>query len=327
MSKRKITQQQQRRISKQQNIRDSAPYSSEESLGPEKEGLLIRRFGKQAEVEDKQGQLHLCHFRQHLPTPVCGDEVIWRESTEDQGIIVAVKERRTQLLRVDKTGVLKPMAANVSQLFIVIATQPPTGFLQVDKLLIAANELQIAPVILVNKMDLPGSDVLYEHAKRLYGPLKYPILPVSAHEPQGLHSLIQQLEGHISIFVGHSGVGKSSLLKALLPHHAIEVGSLSLQSRVGTHTTTTACLYHLSPHSHLIDSPGIRQFSLWPIQKIQLLKGYPEFSPHSEHCQFRNCEHVNETLCAVKKALEDGIISSERYDHYVELLKTLKTEG
>lgn len=326
MSKRKITHQQQRRIQDKQASRQSTPAAtleleqSSQPLGPEQSGLLVRRFGTQVEIEDEQGRLYACHLRQHLPIPVCGDQVIWQKSHDQRGVVIAIKERRTQLVRLDRNGNRKPIAANMTQMIIVIAPFPPVSFLQIDKFLIAAHQLQLKPAIVVNKTDLPEAAPLQQHLLETYQHLNFPIVLASAHQSHELEALTVCLQHEVSILVGQSGVGKSSLIQALTPHHVIQVGDLSQQSGLGTHTTTTAVLYHLPSGGDLIDSPGVRQFNLWPITFQELLAGYPEFLPYLDQCQFRNCQHNNEISCAVKTAMTQGLIPQQRYQNYLTLL-------
>lgn len=330
MSKRKINKQQQRRIADIQakrrkkasrRLRLSDDELANEHLGPEQSGLLLARFYAHVEVEATDGEIFRCHLRQHLPDPVAGDRVIWREGTNQSGVVVAIEPRQSELVRQDRDNQLKPIAANISQMIIVLAPEPPPSSLQVDKFLIAAELLHIQPIIMFNKADISTAQELYKEFKDIYQPLGYDIVLVSAKQQQGLRELEALLQQQTSIFVGQSGVGKSSLLQALIPALDIEIGALSEQSGLGTHTTTTARLYHGDYGGDVIDSPGVRQFSLWPISRQELIAGYREFAPYAEHCHYRNCHHDHETQCAVKQAVKNGTISETRYLNYLSLLQ------
>ncbi len=331
MSKRKITKQQHRRISDKQASHkvssDDKPAEELEGLGPEQWGLLISRFGKQVEVEDEQGQRHDCHLRQHLPMPVAGDHVLWCQSQAGNGVVVAIKNRKSELVRVSSIGQLKPIAANIDQMLIVISTAPEPSFLQLDKFLIAAQQLQITPCIVINKADLSSAKALLKKTKSHYQLTQHSIIYASAKQAHGIDELTLCLQHKTSILVGQSGVGKSSLIQMLIPEDTISVGDLSLQSKLGTHTTTAARLYHLPTGGDLIDSPGVRQFNLWPISQQQLLAGYTEFTPYLDHCKFRNCKHDHETQCAVKDAVSSGVISNLRYENYLDLLHNFVNSG
>lgn len=219
-------------------------------LGPEQTGLVIAHFGVQVEVEavdgDQAGQVFRCHLRANLPALVTGDTVVWRAGNQGIGVIVAQLPRTTELCRPDSRGQLKPVAANVDMIVIVFAPLPEPHANLIDRYLVAAEHAGIRPLLLLNKFDLidehnaPALNALLA----VYRTLGYPVLEVSAHHGNGMEQLQQQLDGRISVFVGQSGVGKSSLVNSLLPEVETRVGPLSELSGQGTHTTTTARLFH-----------------------------------------------------------------------------------
>jgi ribosome biogenesis GTPase len=136
--------------------------------------------------------------------------------------------------------------------------------------------------------------------------------------------VIEQLKGHTSVFVGQSGVGKSSLVKTLLPQERISVGELSAQSGLGQHTTSTARLYHLPAGGAIIDSPGVREFRLWPMSRQALARGFIEFRPWLGQCKFRDCSHTHEPGCALREAVARGEISRQRLESYLKIAEQIE---
>lgn len=334
MAKRRLTRRQQWRIKKVQDERlkrslkrDSLIDSQfdADTLGPEQQGLVIAHYGTQVEVEALQGENRgttcRCHLRTNLDQIVTGDRVVWRAGPDSIGVIVANSERKSELSRPDQSGRLRPVAANIDQIFIVIAPQPITPPGLIDRYLVAAEAISIQPLLLINKSDLltgAAAEAMTDFID-LYQKIGYPVIMTSSKSEQGLSSLTDKLHQHTSIFVGQSGVGKSSLVNALLPDAQIPTASLSEATGKGTHTTTTACLFHLTDGGDIIDSPGIREFGLWHITKQQLTDGFIEFRPHLGRCKFRDCQHLNEPGCALKEAVESGQIDSRRMNSYLRI--------
>lgn len=285
-------------------------------------GRIVTRFGSEMLIEDQQGHLHRATARRKLQHATCGDQVRWQESDIGNVIVTAIEKRRNALERCDSFGKTKTIAANIDQLVIVVARAPAPSLEMVDRYLIAAEKLDCAITIFINKADLDDLAKLDE-IRRLED-LGYNIVEGSAANDFGLEHLRALLADKVSIFVGQSGVGKSSLINALLPDLELRVGELSQASGEGTHTTTTASLYHL-PESggSLIDSPGVRDFSLNQPDQKSLEQGFAEFRPFLGQCQFNNCTHSHEPNCAVRQALADGKIDPRRYQSYLKLLKSL----
>jgi ribosome biogenesis GTPase len=334
MGKRKLTRQQAWRVEKIQDerVRRAARRQSgiEEaleggSLGPEQEGLIVAHYGTQVAVEAGPGEIRRCYLRANLEGLVTGDRVVWCEG-EPTGVVVAQLARHSVLSRPDPYGKLKPVAANIDQIMLVIAPLPePHGNL-VDRYLVAAETVGIEPVILLNKTDLLTADeALRQHIDdllQIYPELGYAILRTSSKEG-GLEELREALCDRISVFVGQSGVGKSSLINALLPDADLRVGELSEYAGKGTHTTTTARLLHLPSGGSLIDSPGIREFGLWHMTREQVEQGFREFRPFLGNCKFRDCQHRQEPGCAILAAVETGHISASRLESYRHIVASL----
>ena len=287
-------------------------------------GLVIVNYGKSMLVEDAAGALYRCVARRNLGTIVCGDRVSWQASGELEGVITTIAPRRSLLARADGTDRQRPLAANIDRIMIVAAPEPVLEPFLIDKYTVAAELAKATPLLVINKADLLDRAARSELESRLadYVSTGYPVLYTSALLNSGLGQLAEQLRGKTSILVGQSGVGKSSLVKRLLPELDIAIGRLSAASGQGRHTTTTTTLYHLPHGGDLIDSPGVRDFRPGRVDPDALAAGFREFRPHLGHCRFNNCRHVSEPDCAITAAAGDGTISTRRLESYRRLLET-----
>lgn len=339
MAKRHLTRRQNWRIQKIQDERAARANRradmAEESLiggdlGPEQQGLVIAHFGVQVDVETTEGPeaglVRRCYLRANLPAMVTGDRVIWRADNQNGGVIVAQLPRQSELSRPDHRGLLKPVAANVQRLVIVFAPLPTPYTTLIDRYLVAAEQAGLQPLLILNKADLlrQGNYADIRAWLDVYARLGYQVLELSASSGSGLDDLRRALRDHISVFVGQSGVGKSSLINALLPGIDLRVGPLSESSGQGMHTTTTAKLFHFPDGGDLIDSPGIREFGLTHISHDDLLDGFIEFRPYLGRCRFRDCQHLHEPGCALLGAVDSGAISASRISSYRHILSTIE---
>jgi ribosome biogenesis GTPase len=220
------------------------------------------------------------------------------------------------------------IAANVDAIIIVTAPLPIFSEYMIDRYLVAAENLQIRPVILLNKIDLlNGQNRKYIEEKLAeYEKLGYTVLFSSALFTESLTDLDKFLHDKTAVLVGASGVGKSSIIRALTSHPDARVGDTSALG-LGKHTTTVARLYHLVHGGNLIDSPGVREFGLWNIDKENVMQGFVEFSGYLNQCKFRNCTHQQEPGCAILAALENGEISPQRFESYEKILAELGKES
>jgi ribosome biogenesis GTPase len=335
MTKRKLSRQQAWRVEKIQDERarraarrdaDAEQALAAGELGPEQQGLVIAHYGTQVAVESAPGQGQRCHLRANLEGLVTGDRVVWCQG-DPIGVVVAQLPRDNVLSRPDPYGKLKPVAANIDQILVVIAPFPQPHANLIDRYLVAAETVGIEPVILLNKIDLLTDDpaLAAEMGALLavYPGLGYRILRTSS-KAGGLETLHVALRERTSIFVGQSGVGKSSLVNALLPEAELRVGSLSENTLKGTHTTTTAQLLHLACGGTLIDSPGIREFGLWHMSREEVEQGFREFRPFLGNCKFRDCRHQQEPGCAILEASTSGAISPGRLNSYRHIVNSLE---
>lgn len=295
------------------------------------QGLVVARFGAELEVEDDSGMVYRCTSRRKFGAVVCGDRVIWRPTHNDAGVIMERLPRSTLLIRPDDSGREKPIAANISRI-VIVATAKALRDREyhlnhdlIDRYLVAAESLHITPIIVVNKFDLLTEQERHrlQQDMRPYHDLGYEVIHTSAKQAHGLAQLTRRLENQTCVFVGESGVGKSSIIGTLLADAGIRVGKVSAASGKGKHTTTATTLYHLDGGGNLIDSPGVREFGLIHIEPTALAFNFIEFRPYLGQCKFHNCIHDAEPQCALKQAVDEGRISRRRYENYLEILSSL----
>lgn len=287
----------------------------------DRSGLVISYFGSTVAVEAEDGQLYQCHLRRNQELPVVGDHVNWQLEKDNTGTISSIEPRKTTLARGEAHGKSKPLAANVDAMVIVMAPPPIFSEHLVDRYFVAAELLKIKPILVINKRDLLAADARPATEKRLqvYSDISYPVLLTCAISQEGLDDLAKELKHKTSVFMGPSGVGKSSIISRFVQTD-IPVRDVSPKG-AGKHTTTATRLYHLPEGGSLVDSPGLRDFALWQIDKNDVLHGFREFQPFLNQCKFRDCQHLAEPGCAVQAAINDGRISPQRYESYKELLK------
>lgn len=335
MSKAKLSKGQKRRIeaNHQRRLKQTTTSVdvSELQLGDPQEGLIISRFGKHVDVEASDGTIHRCNIRRTIDSLVTGDRVVWRADLLAQsgnyGIVEAVHERTSVLCRPDYYDGVKPVAANIDQIAIISAILPELSFNIIDRYLVACENLNIPAFLVINKVDLldVSQNEWLDQAMKIYQDIGYQTFLVSTISKQGIQSLTEKLSNMTTIFVGQSGVGKSSLMNVLLPdmQKTIVTGDISDTSGLGQHTTTAARLYHFNSGGQLIDTPGIREFGLWHLTPEQVTWGFREFRPFLGHCKFRDCKHNNDSGCAIHEAVEKGKITKQRFINYHRILESI----
>lgn len=336
MTKRRLSEHQIDRIRAIQTRRqqrlaerpDSAPELTAATAEPET-GRVMVRYGANLAVATADGQLVHCLVRSNLGQPVCGDQVIWQRIADGQGVVTALQPRSTELSRPDFNNQPKALAANLTQLVILIAPEPePSGYL-IDQYLVAAERIGVEALIVGNKMDVltAATRTAFQQQFAHYPALGYRTFWTSVWEPTTLVELIAALAGQTSVLVGQSGVGKSSLIKTLLPDREIQIGQLSQATGLGRHTTSATTCYRLPGDGALIDSPGVRSFRLGIIDRVELQQGFRDFRPYLGQCRFADCRHDQEPDCAIHAAVTDGQIATVRLDNFHHLLRAAGING
>jgi len=250
----------------------------------------------------------------------CGDRVTFASTSAGKGVIESIEPRRNLLYRSDEFR-SKLLAANVDQAAIVVAAVPAFNEELLIRCLVACEVAEIPALIVLNKADLPETEAL-ARALAPYAELGYPLLLVSARED--VAALEQRLADQTTVFVGASGVGKSTLLNRLVPDANATTGEISLALDAGKHTTTHARLFRLpSGAGALIDSPGMQEFGLKHLNLASLMAAFPEIHSRHGQCRFYNCRHLKEPGCAVLEAAKDGAIMANRLKVYHWLLAGL----
>lgn len=286
---------------------------------PTQSGLVIAAFGKRYDVELPDGLQISCVTRGKKSDLACGDRVEIKLTSANEGVVESTLPRASLLYRSNAFR-SKFFAANVTQIVIVLAAVPSFYEDLLNRCLIAAEAAGIRVLILLNKSDLPETAAALQQLQ-LYQSLGYAVQPLSAR--QDATPLRHWLQGQTSVLVGQSGMGKSTLVNALLPDAAVRTQEISAVLDSGKHTTTAARLYHLDADSHLIDSPGVQEFGLNHLSVEQMEIAFVEFRPYLGKCRFNNCRHVREPDCAVLNAVKDGKISEIRLQSYQKLLSEL----
>lgn len=278
---------------------------------------VIAAFGRHLLVRTGNTELRARPAGRKLSI-VCGDRVHCEfDRAHDEVLIVEVLPRRTLLARANLRGESEPVVANITKLVVVVAPVPAPDFFIVDRYLCAATAAGIAGAVAINKSDLEANNVPREEIDALAA-AGYAHVTCSATHGQGLAELRALLADSVSVLVGQSGVGKSSLVNALLPKSQIETGGL-MREEEGRHTTTASRSYPLDSGGTLIDSPGVRDFAPAIEQLDSQTLGFPEIDRLAAGCKFQDCKHMQEPACAVIAAVDAGAMLPRRYESYRRL--------
>lgn len=301
------------------------------------EGVVYKSTGSWYWVKTNEGVLHQCKIKGKFrirgiksTNPIAvGDRVVIeleKKGDEEIGIIKTIKERNNYIVRksVNLSKQTHVIAANLDVVFLLITiNNPPTFTTFIDRFLVAAQAYRIKVVLVFNKIDAyeieESAEVLY--LKDIYEPIGYTCLEVSATQNKNVASIKALMKGKTAMFVGHSGVGKTTLVNAIDPNLNLKTQEISAQHKQGQHTTTFAEMFDLSFGARIIDTPGIKGFGVVDMDKYELGDYFPEFFKRKQHCKFNDCLHLKEPKCAVKEALETEEISWSRYKSYLQILE------
>ncbi|MCX7192280.1 MAG: ribosome small subunit-dependent GTPase A [Proteobacteria bacterium] len=279
-------------------------------------GRIVAAFGRQYLVRLNDGSLLPCLTRGKKSDVVCGDRVEVKRSGDNQGVIERT-EPRTSLLHRSDAYRSKLIAANVSQIIIVVAAEPSFSDEVVTRCLIAAFDQNLSVLIVLNKCDLPVPAAAARAQLVPYRAIGYNVLELSAVED--VSALRPFLQGHTSVLVGQSGMGKSTLINALLPDAQAATREISTVLDSGKHTTTHAKLYKLDKDSSLIDCPGVQAFGLHHLTLGEIEQGFIEFAQYLGKCRFRDCHHLHEPGCALLDAVAKGKINRRRLELFQQI--------
>ncbi len=296
-------------------------------------GLVIKSTGSWYQVLSDTGQRVDCRIQGKFrlkdiktTNPIAvGDRVEFELEPElETGVITQLEERKNYIIRksVNLSKQAQIIAANLDQAFLIVTlASPRTSLGFIDRFLVTAEAYDIPASLIFNKLDLfsdEGLEILAEY-EQIYTDLGYPCYHVSAKEGKNIEQIKTLLKDKVTLISGHSGVGKSTLINAILPEAEVKTGAVSDWSDKGQHTTTFAEMYSLPFGGYLIDTPGIRELGVFDIEPQELGRLFPEFRERMGDCRFHNCRHINEPGCAVLTALENGEIEPSRYDSYLSI--------
>jgi len=284
-------------------------------------GLVVAAFGKRYEIELDDKRRISCVTRGKKTDIATGDFVEIKLTDTSEGVIEKILERSSLLYR-SNAYKSKLLAANVTQIVIVLATQPSFYETLLNRCLVAAEAAHINALIVLNKCDLKNDDALDK--LKTYEALGYKTVQLSAKED--ITPLLSHLEHQQSVMVGQSGMGKSTIINALLPNENTRTQEISNALDSGKHTTTATRLYHLNDTSTLIDSPGLQEFGLHHVSQNVLEHAFIEFRPFLGHCKFNNCKHIHEPDCAILAQIQTKNINPTRLSQYQELSKEINKE-
>ncbi len=302
-------------------------------------GIVTKSTGSWYDVKTENGDHITCRIRGKFrikgiktTNPVAvGDQVDFEmEPEKDTGVITHIYPRKNYLLRrsINLSKQYQILAANIDQVFVTVTLiQPETTRLFIDRILTTAEAYNIPAVILINKIDLLNTAELLKQKKDLMDAYKqagYPVLEVSAKTGQNIEQLKTLMKDKTSMFTGHSGTGKSSLINAVDPALQLKTGEISTAHQQGKHTTTFAEMFDLAFGGHIIDTPGIRGFGVVDMKPEELDSYFPDIFKYKQDCKFNDCKHINEPGCAVKPAVAAGKIPLSRYKSYLQILEEAK---
>lgn len=296
-------------------------------------GLVVKSTGSWYDVRQEDGSVIACRlrgqFRIHgikITNPVVvGDFVEFEMESDGSGIITKIEDRKNYIERksTNLSKISHVIASNIDRVFLVVTLKEPrTSLGFIDRFLVSAESFRIPVCLVFNKMDLysPEEKELVEDLSLLYKSIGYDILHTSTITGEGIDTMRDMLAGKVSLFSGHSGTGKSALIKSLDPSLELKIGEISKQHLKGKHTTTFAEMFPIAD-GFMMDTPGIKEFGLIRYSTEEVQDYFPEIRAYHNQCKFDNCIHLHEPGCAVQKAVEEGFICETRYLNYVAIIE------
>jgi ribosome biogenesis GTPase len=283
------------------------------------QGCVVESYGRRVVVACDGGEERGCKLKRRDLELVAGDDVVIAKSPgDDEWTVIERQPRRNLFTRSDSRGRVESLAANLDQLAVVVARRPACDPFIVDRYLVGAQQAGIPALLVVNKRDLPedAGDLSFVEPLRA---MELPIVEVSAQTSEGLETLVARLSGRRSLFAGQSGVGKSSLLNALVGQARRSTGSLSSGSGEGRHTTVSSAILRTA-WGEIADSPGVRDYAPPVMPATDVQHGFGDIAALAGGCRFQDCLHLREPRCAVRAAVESGAIDARRYESYRRLL-------
>jgi ribosome biogenesis GTPase / thiamine phosphate phosphatase len=299
-------------------------------------GIVYRSTGSWYLVKATSGEFYSCRIKGKFriqgiksTNPIAvGDRVDFEveKEEESQGIIIAIEPRDNYIVRksVNLSKQTHIIASNIDQAFLLITlNNPPTFFSFIDRFLITAEAYQIQAILLFNKMDTYSEEEKQEvkRMQSVYQKIGYTSHQISSFKKEDVDFVSRLMEGKSTMFSGHSGVGKSTLINSIAPDLNLKTKIISEQHQQGQHTTTFAEMFDLDGNARIIDTPGIKGFGVVDMESEELGNYFPEFLKIKNSCKFNNCLHVDEPKCAVKERVENKTIAASRYKSYLQLLE------
>lgn len=287
-------------------------------------GIVISNISNLYHVEAENGKTYSCNargkFKNDEISPVAGDRVEIEIIDEEKstGVIYDIKERKNYIKR--------PKMANINQIILVVSMKLPKPDLELlDKQLAYAEYMKIKPIIILNKTDLVGKEEV-QHIEEVYEKIGYMVIKTNAKEGLGVDKIKELLKENITAFSGNSGVGKSTLINSIFEKDITQEGFISKKNKRGKNTTTQVNLYKIDKNTYIADTPGFSTFEIYEIESTDLCHYFVEFVPYIENCEFVGCSHIKEQKCGIKKAIEKGEISPERYERYCKIYNDIKAK-
>lgn len=285
-------------------------------------GIVISNISNLYQVETENDKIYTCNVRgkikQEEISPVAGDlvDIDIVDENKSVGVVEKIYERRVYIKR--------PKMANITQIMLVVSMKLPKPDLELlDKQLAYSEFLKVRPIIILNKIDLEQEEEI-DKIYNLYTKIGYKVIKSEAKNDKGIEEIKKYLKNNITAFSGNSGVGKSTIINSIIGDKKAEEGNISNKNKRGKNTTTQVRLYKLELNSYIADTPGFSTFEINEIDKEELANYFVEFVPFLKKCEYVDCSHIKEENCGIKKAIQQGAISEERYERYCKIVNKLE---